>query len=437
MKPPAFHHAASALLLAGLAAGDAGYMGSLLPGPSPALPGAPSTDIGMVAEDVFLELLPDGRAALTGSFLFAGEGSGSPVLMAFPFEISTVFSPPGYAVSDGETDQPRGFDLVVEVNGERVEPFVLVQVTMDKGDLGSGFSAFLDRYDYFTDDRARGMTRLVIPPDSGDSLVYDFDFANRADAVLACWPVSVPSGDTVLVEIRTTGRLTSDYSENLFRLSYPLVTGASWAGTIGRGRICLVPGEGFDWNTLQWYTGVCMPTSATYEDWLPGLLPEFVGFAPELIREVTGREYTDAVVWEFSDFEPVAGRRDTYTFFPDFGDIYALVQTAWEDGDPIQPWRSSFVYAFVGPQAPTDFTVVSGTGLDLFDGCFRGAGTVGTVSPGSVLGVLETCGGWMRLSCEGYLDRPSLEGWFLPGLPGSDGIVEPELMPSPEGYWEP
>jgi hypothetical protein len=47
---------------------------------------------------------------------------GSPVLIASPFEIGAVFSPPGNAVSDREIDRPWGFDLVVEVNRERIEP---------------------------------------------------------------------------------------------------------------------------------------------------------------------------------------------------------------------------------------------------------------------------------------------------------------------------
>jgi hypothetical protein len=436
MRPLLGASIASVLLLSGSASGDAGYMGSLLPGPSPALSGAQSRDVRMIAEDVFLVLLPGGDVEMTASFLFGGAGPDCTVLMAFPFELRTVFSPPEYAVDYGDSLPPWGDGLLVEVDGVPVDPFTLIQVTLQKDDEESGFTSFLDDRAFFG-GASTGNVRLVIPPAWDDSRLQEFDFHHRAEAVLACWQVSIDSGDTALVEIRASGRLTSDYSESLFRLSYPLVTGASWAGTIGHGRISLVPGEGFDRETLQWYAGICMPTSSALDSWQPEMLPEFAGHSSRLLPEPLSRVYTDAVVWEFRDFEPVAGRRDTYTFYPDFGDISASAEMAWENGKPIHPWRSSFVYAFVGPEAPSNYTVISGTGLDLYDGCYRGAAKIGTVPPGSYATLLETYGGWMRLSFEETWNSPAVEGWLLPGLPGSDGIVEPEIIPAPGSDWLP
>jgi hypothetical protein len=419
-----------ALLIASLAAADAGYLGSLGQGPSPAY-ATGGTGVRMAAEDVFIRMESCSSAVISAAFLFESSSAES-VLVCYPVEVLTVFHMLWDAVLEEDGGQnPLDTRVRVMVDGEPAETFVLVQCDRDKSDeqLDADVS---ERYGWVGSGAGQPDRILVHRPPGSDSAAVAA-IVPRADALLVCWVMGFEEDGTSLVEIEDTVRLTADYSGCLHRLAYPLVTGASWDGPIGRGRLSVTGAPGFDWSRLAWWSGVLMPPPAELSSFVPSPVSGLE--RSELLAPLMGWDLGRALVWEFVDFEPVAGRRDCYTYFPDTGDLGGVLSLYDAGGRAVDsPWESSFVYLYAGPDLPDLFTVIRTGGLGLH--AFPSGPTVAMVQPGQPMGVLDRSGDWMKVMVT-RRDGGEVTGWFEMHPLGGAGLVEPTAIPYPGSYWEP
>lgn len=417
-------------VLAALAFADAGYLGSLAQGPSPALTSGGGTGVRMAAEDVFIRLESCSTAVVSAAFLFESDEAET-VLMCYPLEVRTVFHALWnallYAEGDEDCVPPPEPGTRVWVDGSPVETFILVQCGYD--DEGSG-SRLIEQYGRDGQDLPGGSFLLSMVPAS-DSAAAEAA-VESAQALLVCWEVGFEPGRSRLVEVEDRVRPTSDYSGRLYRITYPLVTGASWAGRIGRGRISVTSGPGFDWEDVKWWSGVLMPPPLEQSRFVPDPIPGLEG--SRLLEAFTGYDLGRALVWEFEDFEPVAGRRDSYTYFPDIGDMYGLVfSDALTGVSQDSPWESSFVYLYMGPALPGAVMCIRSGGLELEE---SPGGPVSSVAlTGECLSVLERRGDWLRVERNSAFDGGA--GWLEMHEAGPDGLVRPTVVPLPESYWEP
>jgi len=417
-----------AILAASISAADAGFLGSLTQGPSPA---AGETGIRMAAEDVFIRLEDCSTAVVRAAFLFEADSAES-VLMCYPVEVLSPFHMLYDATSAGETPgSTPGSDVRVLLDGSPAATFLLVQCRHWDDDL-AGEADLTDRYGWVgPGPEDPGCFLVERPPMSDSSSAWAA--IGRAEAILVCWEVSFDPGGSLLVEIEDSVRPTSDYSMRLNRITYPLVTGRSWSGTIGTGRISVTGTPGFRWHSLAWAVGVLMPPPSDVDRFVPSSVPGLEGSA--LLAPMLGTDLGRALVWEFSDFEPETGGRDLFTYFPDIGD-FGLLADGDESGgmDAGSLWESSFVYLFMGPQQPDVFCSISAGGLGIFDS--PGGTIVAEVPPGTYMSVLDRSGDWTRV---GYTtgDGEEAEGWFEMHPVGGSGLVEPAAMPAPGSEWIP
>lgn len=417
--------------LAALCFADAGYLGSLAQGPSPALPGSGGTSVRMAAEDVFIRLESCSTAVVSAAFLFDADEAET-VLMCYPIEVRTVFSSLWNALLYEEDDEfytpPRDPGTRVWVDGVPAETFILVQCGRT-GDEEAD-RRLMERYGRGGRE-ARGGSFLVSTIPASDSAAAA-SAVESAQALLVCWEVGLEPGRSRLVEVEDRVRPTSDYSGRLHRITYPLVTGASWAGRIGRGRISVTGGPSFDWDDIQWWSGVLMPPPLEQSRFVPAPLPGLEG--SRLLEAFTGSDLGRALVWEFEDFEPVAGRRDSYTFFPDIGDVYGLVVSdASNGGKRDSPWESSFVYLYMGPALPGAFMCIRPGGLGLEE--TPGGRVCSVALPGEGLSLLDRRGDWLRVERDQAFEGGT--GWLEMHEVGPEGLVLPTVIPLPESYWEP
>lgn len=423
--------ASLAALAAGAVIGDAGYLGSLTQGPSPALPGTGGTGVRMAAEDVFIRLESCSTAVVSAAFLFEADAEET-VLMCYPIEVRTVFHALWDALSHDAGGESAALSpasgTLVWVDGAPVETFVLVQCESNGEEEVE--SSLMERYGWDGPGTPRGGFLVSMIP-SSDSAAAGAA-VERAQALLVCWEVGFAAGGRRLVEIEDPVRPTSDYSGRLRRIAYPLVTGATWSGAIGRGRISVTGGPAFDWDDMRWWSGVMMPPPVEATRFTPALVSGLED--SRLLEDFIGSDLGRALVWEFENFEPVAGRRDSYTYFPDIGDIGGLVESAALDGGQADsPWESSFVYLYTGPALPGAFMCIRSGGLGLEE---SPGGPVSSIAiPGERLAVLDRRGDWLRVERDHAFEGGS--GWLEMHEVGGEGLVLPSVIPLPESYWDP
>jgi hypothetical protein len=419
---------ALAFLATSMSAADAGFLGSLTQGPSPA---AGETGIRMAAEDVFIRLEDSSTALVRAAFLFQADSAES-VLMCYPVEVLSPFHSLYDAASPGDpSGSAPGSEVGVLLDGSPARTFLLVQCRHWDDDV-AGEAGLIDRYGWDGPSLGDSGCFLIERPPMSDSSAA-WAAIGRAEAILVCWEVTFDSGGSRLVEIEDSIRPTSDYSMRLNRITYPLVTGRSWNGTIGAGRISVTGTPGFRWHSLAWAAGVLLPPPSDVDRFVPSPVPGLEGST--LLAPMLGTDLGRAIVWEFKDFEPETGSRDLFTYFPDIGD-FGLLADGGESGGMCERslWESSFVYLFLGPQQPHVFYSIRSGGLGIFDS--PGGTMLAEVPPGTYMRVLDRSGDWARI-CYTTGDGEEAEGWFEMHPVGGSGLVEPSAMPAPESEWIP
>jgi hypothetical protein len=191
----------------------------------------------------------------------------------------------------------------------------------------------------------------------------------------AKWPVPFDAGARrrVICNYVTT---YAGFDFNITGVEYAVFTGAPWKGPIGRGRIVVKPGAGFDWTAPVGYLTRGMPP---------------------------GRDDGDALTWEFENLEPVtttpADRpaANVPSRFEDNG--YSSVLVLF----PVYENNAADVYVYPPlprPAVPGAPAVVSVKSLNLRTGPGEDNERVATRPPlqqGEGLAVQERRGEWYRV----------------------------------------
>jgi len=436
------------LLLAAAALGDAGYLGSISSGASP-IGGHPA--IAMTAEDVVIELRREHvdyedwstevyDATVTADFLFTNTGDADAVYMYIPRSVLTVFVSYLYDAEDMDTplENPR-----VLVDGEPVEVRKVCLGAFEPECMGE------TTWDEFAE-----LTRPLFDekPKEGQPFYFTKYFADPeeewgkvthpAEAVLAYWEVPFSPGEIRLVEYVQDYALTSDYGERVFRLTYPLFTGAGWSGSIGSGRVSVVPGEGCDWADLCYNVGLHLPLPVEEEGYrldVLGGIADHPAFDKCDLANFDGEKYPRALVWQFSDYEPYPGQVNSYSLYPDIGDIGGTQYMLYDDFEAgnteayDNPWDYSMIYLYLGPRAPSYFLSANTEGVQLYD--YPDGEPLGeSIAFTRSAEILEREGNWVKVRSSDWETGVAVEGWanLLP-LDGK-GLVLPSLLPVPESY---
>ncbi len=438
------------LFIAAAALGDAGYLGSVTSGASPI---GGHSGIAMTAEDVVLELqrrhvdyedwsadLYD--ATVTADFLFTNTGDADTVYMYIPHAVRTVFVSYLYEAEDMDTplENPR-----VLVDGEPVEVRKVCLGAFDPEFLGD-----------MTWDEFAELTRPLFDeePKAGEPFYFTRYFVegdeewggkitHPAEAVLAYWEVPFAPRESRLVEYVQDYAMTSDYGENVFRLTYPLFTGAGWSGAIGEGVVSVVGDEGCDWNDLLYYVGLHLPLPAEEEGYRLDVLDGIAGhpaFDECNLAKYDGEKFSHAMVWSFSDYEPYPGQLNSYALYPDIGDIgnyQYMLYGDFEAGDVEaydNPWDYSMIYLYLGRFEPSYYLCVDTDGVPLFDS--PGGEPLGeAVAFTRSAEILGREGNWVNVRSSDWETGTDVEGWANL-LPLDDKWeVLPSLLPVPESYY--
>ena len=438
------------LSLAAAALGDAGYLGSISSGASP-IGGHP--EIAMTAEEVVIELqrrhvdyedwsadLYD--ATVTADFLFTNAGGADTVYMYIPRSVMTVFVSYLYDAEDMDTPlvNPQ-----VMVDGKPVEVRKVCLGAFDPECMGD-----------MTWDEFAGLTGALFDeqPKEGGPFYFTRYFVDgdeewggaithTAEAVLAYWEVPFAPGETSLVEYVQDYAMPSASGESVFRLTSPLFTGAGWSGAIGSGRVSVVPGAGCDWDDLLYYVGLPLPLPAEEEGYRLDILGGIAGhpsFDDCDLAKYDGEKFPQALVWNFSDYEPYPGQLNCCALYPDIGDIGGtqyMLHGDFEAGNveaDDNPWDYSMIYLYLGRFAPTYYLCVNAEGAPLLDSPY-GRPLGESIAFTRSAEILEQEGNWVNTRSSDWETGAAVEGWadLLPL--DSDGLVLPSLLPIPESYY--
>jgi len=320
--------AATIMIFASHSFADAGYLRSIVQNPVPA--SSLSTSIEMTSEDVLIEIYPGGYAGITASFLFTNFGVADTVIMYFPVTVHTLTMGPGLGLYDitDPLDSP-----VITVNGIQTEVHPMIGNT------------WLPQYNEYTwqDVRSEVFTMNEAEPDTGEFYCYivdpdswdDYDFMKLVygdsgelslleelltfvNSLNASWTVPFGCGEEVLVEVSMEYNMSSGYEDPYFTMIYPLFTGASWAGSIGTGRITAVAAGELSFTDFDSWYSVAMPDPVIAEDLIYEPLRSIScadGFENTVLAAYSGEYYESALVWEFTDFEPVVSPSEWQYFY--------------------------------------------------------------------------------------------------------------------------
>jgi|GEM_PF-1055851 len=438
------------LSLAAAALGDAGYLGSVSSGTSP-IGGHP--EIVMTAEQVVIELqrrhvdyedwsadLYD--ATVTADFLFTNTGDADTVYMYIPKGVRTVFVSYLYEAEDMDTplENPR-----VLVDGEPVEVRKVCVGAFDPeymGDMTWDAFAELTR-PLFDEEPKEGepfyFTRYFVEGDEE----WGGEITHPAEAVLAYWEVPFAEGESKLVEYVQGYSMTSDYGEKVFRLTYPLFTGAGWSGAIGEGVVSVVGGEGCDWGDLLYYVGLHLPLPEEIDKYRPDI-PDPIVDHPDFgkcgLARYDGEQYAQALVWEFTDYEPWPGQLNCSALYPDIGDVGNYQYMRYDDFETgnaeayDNPWDYSMIYLYLGRFAPSYYLCINAAGAPLHDSPFGGPLGEAVAFTRSAE-ILEREGNWVKVRSSDWETGTEVEGWVNLWQLDADGLVVPGLLPIPESYY--
>jgi hypothetical protein len=430
-----------AIVLSGAVLGDAGYLGSAVQGPVP-VPGS-GTAVRMLAEDVLIQI-DLSSYSLTGDFLFFSPENEGTAYMYFPVDVITPFLSALYSAM-----QPLDLlrSISVSVNGEAVDVFPLFVGQWNPDSVSNPTWETVQELmlPLYPEEPVSGqplyLTRmpsyavLTGSEDALDSMCPAID----CQAVNAAWMVEFGESDTILVEYSVSGRMTVDYEATMATLCYPLQTGSTWSGAIGRGRITVVPGE---MEQIAFATGVMMPPGEMKTQFVFEPLQELANcsdFEETRLSDLSGSSFNGGIVWNFCDFKPTLSPTGWRAFYPGLGDMYGVVADSvvqWTNGESgLKPagWTGSYIYVCLSDQKPVGFTVISIDGLPLRDSPSGDARQIVNLPVTSWLDVLEWRNNWVLVETElsGYPsgDAGRYTGWIQLNSAGEDGLVIPSALP--------
>ncbi len=435
------------LLIPAAACGDAGILGSVVRGPSALSDSGPA--VRMLAQDVLITL-DRTTYEITGCFLLHSSGDEGTVYMYFPVDIITPFVSMLYSSTDPDPLLER---VDVTVDGVEREVFPLFVCEWDpSAEPGLPW------------DSIREMTRPIFSgePDPGEPFyatripaleqVTDSCMDWEADlpgipsqALNAAWSADFGVDDTVLVEYHVTGGMTLDYDSTFSLFCYPLQTGATWEGTIGRGRVTVVTEEPNNPGIITFIAGSMLPPAENLPPASFEPLPEIAGhpsFDGTRLSRLADTSHPGGFEWSFSDFEPSAATDDWLGLFPGLGQM-AIAYYVAED---VREWRISrtgprpdalggaFIYASLSDGPPARLTVIDPEGVPLLETPDDPGGVTRVLEVGTVVDLRERRGSWALVDCSSY-DQVNLEeidhlsGWIELFRTGEDGLVRPAALP--------
>lgn len=344
---------------AGVSPADMGYFATIAQNPVPAgIPGWHST-IEMTAEDVVIEVLESGRAGITADFLFTNNGDAESLIMYFPVSVMT---PQISHLWNLTQTTPLLDSPAVTVNGTSAEVYPLLRGRWSPQRNELTWKDVLKLSTPLTDGEpdTNAAFFYMLHPSCWESLTMDFvsplDIPDRlvmmADGFMAAWTVDFDAGEQILVEYCMEYRMSGDREEHVYTIFYPLYTGAGWAGSIGKGRISVIRGELFPWDTLIDWTSLSMTEGVEVQNLELDPFTEFsdlLTWEKTRLSQLTGNTYYRALVWEFSDFEPAITPSVWQAFypFPEGSDSIWLASTE-PDGETVE-WASALRVRFSGP----------------------------------------------------------------------------------------
>ncbi|MBA7643482.1 hypothetical protein ES703_51208 [subsurface metagenome] len=384
------------------------------------------------------------NATITADFLFTNTGGADTLYMYIPHAVMTVFVSVLYNAMDMDVplENPR-----VLVDGEPVEVRKLCVGDFDPDWPGDrAWEEIAEAAQPLFDEKPQEgepfyFTRYFADPENDR-----WDITYPADALLAYWEVPFAAGETKLIEYIQEYSLTSDYGEQVFRLTYPLFTGAGWRGDIGFGRVTVVPGEGCDWNDLRYYIGLHLPLPEEVEGHrleVFGDIADHAAFDECGLAGYDGVNYERALIWEFSDYEPHPGQLNSYALYPDIGDLGTdqyMLHGDFEDGleeSYDNPWDYSMIYLYLGKYPPGYFFAVDTAGVPLFDS--PGGDPLDDARIGFTKRAVisEWEGNWVKTTSHDWETETTAEGWVNLLPLDEDWLVTPSLLPLPATYYEP
>ncbi|HEC80552.1 MAG TPA: hypothetical protein ENI43_04765 [Firmicutes bacterium] len=444
---------------------DAGYLGSLMQNPAPAISQVEHHTIEMVSEDVLIELhssITTNRtddelvedyvyADVIARFVFNNTGKATDVEMFFPLNVMTIF------VSQLYMDPAVVPDMIeVMVGGEEVEIQPLYTAFYDP--------SMIEEYDMRWKELSASIEAINTSEPGNGELIhfrnYLFTEKSWGDVPFCCavalsanWSVHFEEGETIVVECRYTCDLTSDYAMNTFRFAYPLFTGASWRGDINKGRIVVFPGDDFNWDDLRLYTGFYLPEPENIGDYNFVMREDVDGFidVDSMLYSyhdcVSGFE--NALVWEFENLEPVIYRLNWLSYYPDLGSLGQVPEYFDEDIQvDYDTHRSGYrdvpgidgtmVYLYVSrTYIPNWYFVVSEAGIPLYE----------NPDPDSImkddyklplyaeLEVMEVRGDWIKVNyMDHFRSRSGENVWVCKKMVDDNGLVIPTVLPFIDAY---
>ncbi len=401
----------------------------------------------MLAQDVLISVDRHGYE-ITGCFLLHSPSEEGTVFMYFPVDVVTPFVGMLYSSTEPDALIER-VDVTVDGVGADVFPMFVCEWDPSEEPL-------------LTWDSVRSMTRPLFPDEpepggpfyatriptrgevTGRSGEWSSDVPGiQSNAMNAAWTAVFGADDTVLVEYHVTGRMTTDYDSSFSILCYPLQTGSTWEGSIGRGRVTVVSSGQGGPEGITFIAGSMLPASVELSSAVFEPLPEIAvheAFPATRLSGMTGEQFPGGYEWSFSDFEPSAVPEGWRGLFPGLGDMYAVVSDSvreWRiSGSTPRPtgWGGSFIYAFLSDDPPGRLTVIDLDGVPLMDSPGGDAAVTAVIEVGTSLAVIEMPGSLARVACDhchlvtGEEAGP-LSGWIELFRTDEDGLTRPAALP--------
>lgn len=419
------------LLLPTIVMADAGYLGSVIQNPAPAITLDKYPDITLENEEVVIELHPE-HAKVTAGFLFTNGDEEQAVVMYLPLAIKTIFTSALYAEFGDYKDS-----LTVLINGEAVEteglyhsyyhPDYPARTSLD----WESFKGLLGVINSKEPQEGEPLYFRKYYPDE-DHPTYD-DHYNyplySAHTLSASWPVHFNPHETKTVTCIYDYELTQDYGASTGRFAFPLYTGAFWAGTIGEGKIYVIPGDDFQWQDIRWVAGFHMPEVQELTD--VKLDVALRGYSQKL--------YSHALLWSFTDFEPTKMDYGHLAFYPDIGSLG--VYPYGESGEHLpESLIGSLIYILTSPFYQVDtFQVLAPNGVTFYQEPDVNAKPVQGKEKLLFLDtikLMETEGDWMKAGIfdpfyeDGeWQSELKYSGWVNLQEKDTDGLILPTLIP--------
>ncbi len=346
------------LLTATVCLADMGQFATIAQNPVPLEISMESSDIELLAENVVIELVECDKALITATFLFRNTGADQQVIMYFPV---SVLSPQISALWQLEVFSLPFETPAVTVNSNSVEVFPLQKIHWSPERTGLSWNDVTSIGTPFPPDE---------PPPNGSFFLRVHDYIwgvipmlslgieNEADMLalsteefLSAWTVNFRNGEEILVEYSHKYHLSTSSSGD-YTVYYPLYTGSGWLGSIGEGEISVVPCAGFSWKTMIEWSSLSMPEGVQEEEFTPQpspLIMNHESYETTVLSRLVMNTYDTAIVWRFTDFEPVITPSEWMAFYPipsDWDADYVYDNTGRPPG---KQYASALRVVFTGP----------------------------------------------------------------------------------------